>query len=140
MESKFIGQHEIIKFKKLQFTSGSWMYVFLFDNCLLSYKTLLKISVISINQVNVNSHQFSWILISRRSVQRAGTRLFSRGIDENVSQNNHIFFKITINLFFCRVFVQISLKPNKLLNMLEIKHHLFKHAVVFHYFGHRHRI
>lgn len=40
---------------------------------------------VSINQVNVNGNNFSWILISRRSIQRAGTRLFCRGIDQNVS-------------------------------------------------------
>lgn len=45
---------------------------------------------ISINQLNVNSHQFSWILISRRSIQRAGTRLFSRGIDENGYCSNFV--------------------------------------------------
>lgn len=42
-------------------------------------------SVISINQVNVNNNNFTWALISRRSVNRAGTRLFCRGIDINVS-------------------------------------------------------
>lgn len=41
---------------------------------------------VSINQVNVNGNNFSWILISRRSIQRAGTRLFCRGIDQNVSK------------------------------------------------------
>lgn len=40
---------------------------------------------VSVNQVNVNGNNFSWILISRRSIQRAGTRLFCRGIDQNVS-------------------------------------------------------
>lgn len=37
---------------------------------------------ISINQMSVNGHNFSWALISRRSVHRAGTRLFRRGIDK----------------------------------------------------------
>lgn len=40
--------------------------------------------VISINQVNLGS-TFTWALISRRSVQRAGTRLYCRGIDKTVS-------------------------------------------------------
>ncbi|XP_031625272.1 phosphatidylinositide phosphatase SAC1 [Contarinia nasturtii] len=38
---------------------------------------------ISINQVNVNNSTFTWALISRRSVYRAGTRFFRRGIDKN---------------------------------------------------------
>lgn len=46
--------------------------------------------VVSINQVNVNNNTFSWILISRRSVQRAGTRLFSRGIDTNGFCSNFV--------------------------------------------------
>jgi phosphatidylinositol 4-phosphatase len=33
----------------------------------------------------VNGHQFTWSIISRRSIQRAGTRLFYRGIDQHVS-------------------------------------------------------
>lgn len=45
---------------------------------------------ISINPMTVNSHQFSWILISRRSTQRAGTRLFSRGIDDNGFCSNFV--------------------------------------------------
>lgn len=56
----------------------------IFCLCMFSISDFFYISVISINQVNVNNHHFSWILISRRSVQRAGTRLCSRGIDENV--------------------------------------------------------
>uniref|UniRef100_A0A1B0D0G2 Phosphatidylinositol-3-phosphatase SAC1 n=1 Tax=Phlebotomus papatasi TaxID=29031 RepID=A0A1B0D0G2_PHLPP len=35
---------------------------------------------VSINQVNVNGNSFTWTLITRRSVHRAGTRLFCRGI------------------------------------------------------------
>lgn len=44
----------------------------------------LSVSVVSINQVNVGS-TFTWALITRRSVHRAGTRLFCRGIDKDVS-------------------------------------------------------
>lgn len=40
--------------------------------------------------MTVNSHQFSWILVSRRSVQRAGTRLFSRGIDDHGFCSNFV--------------------------------------------------
>lgn len=45
---------------------------------------------VSIHQVNVNGHYFSWILISRRSTHRAGTRLFSRGIDHTGSVSNYV--------------------------------------------------
>lgn len=45
---------------------------------------------VSINQVHVNGHMFSWILISRRSIKRAGTRLFSRGIDQFGSVSNFV--------------------------------------------------
>jgi hypothetical protein len=44
-------------------------------------KNIKSLSVISINKVTINGHTFSWILISRRSTRRAGTRLFCRGID-----------------------------------------------------------
>lgn len=46
--------------------------------------------VISINQVSINSHVFSWILISRRSTRRAGTRLFCRGIDNDGNVSNFV--------------------------------------------------
>ncbi|XP_053618131.1 phosphatidylinositol-3-phosphatase SAC1 [Plodia interpunctella] len=36
---------------------------------------------VSINNVTVNGHQLTWALVSRRSVQRAGTRFFMRGVD-----------------------------------------------------------
>lgn len=38
---------------------------------------------VSIHALAVNGAQFTWALISRRSVQRAGTRLNRRGIDEH---------------------------------------------------------
>lgn len=37
---------------------------------------------LSINQISVNGCNFTWAMISRRSVYRAGTRLFRRGIDK----------------------------------------------------------
>ncbi|KAK4884701.1 hypothetical protein RN001_000972 [Aquatica leii] len=37
---------------------------------------------IDISDFEVNGYDFSWTLISRRSVHRAGTRLFRRGIDK----------------------------------------------------------
>lgn len=47
-------------------------------------KLLIFSAVVSINQVNVNNSTFMWALISRRSIYRAGTRFFCRGIDNNV--------------------------------------------------------
>lgn len=46
--------------------------------------------VISINQVSINGNVFSWILISRRSTRRAGTRLFCRGIDSQGNVSNFV--------------------------------------------------
>lgn len=40
--------------------------------------------------MNVNGHYFSWILISRRSTKRAGTRLFCRGIDNQGNVSNFV--------------------------------------------------
>jgi phosphatidylinositol 4-phosphatase len=40
--------------------------------------------------VSINGHIFSWILISRRSTRRAGTRLFCRGIDEQGNVSNFV--------------------------------------------------
>lgn len=51
---------------------------------------LYCISVVSVNDVMVNNHSFQWILISRRSVHRAGTRLFCRGIDQSGSVSNYV--------------------------------------------------
>ncbi|XP_045505127.1 phosphatidylinositol-3-phosphatase SAC1 isoform X1 [Colias croceus] len=45
---------------------------------------------IAINRVTINSHQLSWTLVSRRSVDRAGTRLFMRGIDSQGNVANFV--------------------------------------------------
>ncbi|XP_063975087.1 phosphatidylinositol-3-phosphatase SAC1 [Diachasmimorpha longicaudata] len=45
---------------------------------------------ISLNTVVVNGISFNWGIISRRSVHRAGTRLFSRGIDTNGNVSNYV--------------------------------------------------
>ncbi|CAH0550351.1 unnamed protein product [Brassicogethes aeneus] len=45
---------------------------------------------ISINQCVLNGANLSWILISRRSVQRAGTRLHRRGIDKDGNVANFV--------------------------------------------------
>lgn len=70
----------------------------------------LNISVVSINQVHINGNMFAWILISRRSTKRAGTRLFSRGID-NLVRNHptvHLFKIYWFEIYFSRATFQIS--------------------------------
>jgi hypothetical protein len=47
-------------------------------------------AVVSISQTFVNAQQFKLILISRRDVRRPGTRLFSRGIDEQGNVSNFV--------------------------------------------------
>ncbi|XP_063701715.1 phosphatidylinositol-3-phosphatase SAC1 [Culicoides brevitarsis] len=57
---------------------------------LRQYCLPLILGFVSIHQVNVNGHYFSWILISRRSIERAGPRLFSRGIDNEGHVSNYV--------------------------------------------------
>ncbi|XP_049300135.1 phosphatidylinositol-3-phosphatase SAC1 [Anopheles funestus] len=45
---------------------------------------------VSINDVTINGHSLSWVLISRRSVQHAGTRLFCRGINSDGEVANYV--------------------------------------------------
>ncbi|XP_045484258.1 phosphatidylinositol-3-phosphatase SAC1 [Pieris rapae] len=45
---------------------------------------------IAINRVMVSGHQLTWTLVSRRSVERAGTRLFMRGIDSQGNVANFV--------------------------------------------------
>ncbi|XP_050355860.1 phosphatidylinositol-3-phosphatase SAC1 [Nymphalis io] len=45
---------------------------------------------VAINRVTVNGHQLAWSLVSRRSVDRAGTRLFMRGIDSQGNVANFV--------------------------------------------------
>lgn len=45
---------------------------------------------VSLNTIVVNGIAFNWGIVSRRSVQRAGTRLFSRGIDANGNVSNYV--------------------------------------------------
>ncbi|XP_017104062.2 phosphatidylinositol-3-phosphatase SAC1 isoform X2 [Drosophila bipectinata] len=42
----------------------------------------LLLGFVSINQVQINGQTFFWSIVTRRSIQRAGTRLFTRGIDD----------------------------------------------------------
>ncbi|KAF2892481.1 hypothetical protein ILUMI_13700 [Ignelater luminosus] len=45
---------------------------------------------LSINQISMNGCNFMWAVISRRSVYRAGTRLFRRGIDKGGNVANFV--------------------------------------------------
>uniref|UniRef100_A0A182STW7 Phosphatidylinositol-3-phosphatase SAC1 n=1 Tax=Anopheles maculatus TaxID=74869 RepID=A0A182STW7_9DIPT len=45
---------------------------------------------VSIKDVTVNGHSLSWVLISRRSVRHAGTRLFCRGINSDGDVANFV--------------------------------------------------
>ncbi|KAG5899838.1 hypothetical protein JTB14_012309 [Gonioctena quinquepunctata] len=45
---------------------------------------------ISINQCVINGHSLNWTIISRRSILRAGTRLFRRGIDRDGNVANFV--------------------------------------------------
>uniref|UniRef100_A0A336KBA1 Phosphatidylinositol-3-phosphatase SAC1 n=1 Tax=Culicoides sonorensis TaxID=179676 RepID=A0A336KBA1_CULSO len=75
---------------------------------LRQYCLPIILGFVSIHQVNVNGHYFSWILISRRSIYRAGTRLFSRGIDHTGSVSNYVETEQIIEYDGDRVsFVQI---------------------------------
>ncbi|KAG7213734.1 hypothetical protein KM043_002968 [Ampulex compressa] len=56
------------------------------------YKFCLPIihGFISLNTVVLNGTAFNWGIISRRCVHRAGTRLFSRGIDSTGNVSNYV--------------------------------------------------
>ncbi|CAG5026521.1 unnamed protein product [Parnassius apollo] len=45
---------------------------------------------VAINRVTVNGHQLTWSLVSRRSVERAGTRFFMRGVDAQGNVANFV--------------------------------------------------
>lgn len=42
------------------------------------------------NKIQVNTRQFMLIIVSRRSIDRAGTRMFSRGVDETGNVSNFV--------------------------------------------------
>lgn len=46
--------------------------------------------VVSINNVTINGKSFTWTLISRRTVHRAGTRMFKRGLDNEGNAGNFV--------------------------------------------------
>ncbi|XP_048000875.1 phosphatidylinositol-3-phosphatase SAC1 [Leguminivora glycinivorella] len=45
---------------------------------------------VAINKVIVNGHRLTWSVVSRRSVARAGTRLFMRGVDAEGNVANYV--------------------------------------------------
>ncbi|KAJ8929754.1 hypothetical protein NQ314_017529 [Rhamnusium bicolor] len=45
---------------------------------------------ISINQCVINGHNLTWAIVSRRSISRAGTRLFKRGLDKDGNVANFV--------------------------------------------------
>ncbi|XP_015608691.1 phosphatidylinositide phosphatase SAC1 [Cephus cinctus] len=56
------------------------------------YKFCLPIihGFVSLKTAVINGVAFNWGVVSRRSVHRAGTRLFSRGIDSNGNVSNYV--------------------------------------------------
>lgn len=63
---------------------------------------------ISINNAYVNGRPFSWIIISRRSIQMAGTRLFCRGLNDFGHCANYIETEQIVEYNFQKVsYVQI---------------------------------
>lgn len=63
---------------------------------------------IAINQMTVNGHSFSWSVISRRSIYRAGTRLFRRGLDKSGNVANFVETELIVEYQGDRAsFVQI---------------------------------
>ncbi|CAF4620669.1 unnamed protein product, partial [Rotaria socialis] len=49
-----------------------------------------KYLVVALHTLNINGRSLSYGLISRRSTQRAGTRLFIRGIDDDGRVANYV--------------------------------------------------
>ncbi|CAH2057035.1 unnamed protein product, partial [Iphiclides podalirius] len=45
---------------------------------------------VAVNRVTVNGHQLTWSLVSRRCVERAGTRFFMRGVDAQGNVANFV--------------------------------------------------
>lgn len=50
----------------------------------------LLLGFVSINQVQINGQTFFWSIVTRRSVERAGTRLFCRGSNEQGQVANFV--------------------------------------------------
>lgn len=58
--------------------------------CLSSFMLPIIQGFVSIHQCMINGCSFSWAIVSRRSTQRAGTRLFKRGIDREGNVANFV--------------------------------------------------
>ncbi|KAH8378820.1 hypothetical protein KR009_001636 [Drosophila setifemur] len=61
--------------------NGHVLQQFRCDN-MEKFQLPLLLGFVSINQVQINGQTFFWSIVTRRSVQRAGTRLFCRGIND----------------------------------------------------------
>ncbi|KAK6633158.1 hypothetical protein RUM43_012902 [Polyplax serrata] len=63
---------------------------------------------ISINHCTVNGNSFKWTLISRRSILRAGARLFTRGVDIQGNVANFVETEQIVEYNYCKgSFVQV---------------------------------
>lgn len=73
--------------------------------------------VVSINQVQINGQTFFWSIISRRSVHKAGTRFYSRGINDYGQVANYVETEQIVEYSGQRLaFVQV----NKLLTAIDM--------------------
>ncbi|XP_017843031.1 phosphatidylinositide phosphatase SAC1 isoform X2 [Drosophila busckii] len=61
--------------------NGNVLRQFKCDN-MERFQLPLVLGFVSVNQVQINGQTFFWSIVTRRSVQRAGTRLFCRGCNE----------------------------------------------------------
>ncbi|KAH9400120.1 Phosphatidylinositide phosphatase SAC1 [Tyrophagus putrescentiae] len=73
-----------------RFVWNQYLLVDFSRNELAEYCIPIIYGFISINKIKLNSREFTLIIISRRSVDRAGTRMFSRGADENGFASNFV--------------------------------------------------
>lgn len=95
-------------------------------------------TVVSINRCKINGKVFTWTVVSRRSIYRAGPRLFMRGIDEQVFQMLYFMKKQlkSINCMrFCRVMLPIMWKRSRQWNMTEPGRRLCKREARSRYSG-----
>ena len=82
----------------------------LFTTYLTFYILLNRLTVISITSCIVNGKDFSLILVSRRSKERAGTRLFTRGVDSKGYVANFVETEQIVETAFGRAsFVQVKI-------------------------------
>ncbi|XP_061402641.1 phosphatidylinositol-3-phosphatase SAC1 [Musca vetustissima] len=59
-------------------------------NEMRNFQLPLILGFVSINQVQINGQTFFWSIVSRRSIHKAGTRFYSRGINEHGQVANYV--------------------------------------------------